>query len=163
MQLLISTHTINIVSFSLTAMFIHNLALLSELITNRWIHAIIDRLDSTWHESFNRMIGFKWLAGCKISTFSGITVFVPFVDTHSKSDLLTWFYIHVYDIPDKVIETFVSSSFNLCAAIGSHLSLIDVLLMNFDLFTSTRSLTMGISDLLVLLVISKWQKTNQVL
>ena len=79
-----------------------------------------------------------------------------FVGTHSKLDLLTQFYACIYDIPDKVIETFVSSSFSLCAAIGSHhLSLIDVLLMNFDLFTSTRSLTMGISDLLAFSIISK--------
>ena len=87
------------------------------------------------------MIGLNgWLGGCKMSTFSGIAVFVPFVATHSKSDLLTRFYARVYDIPDKVIETFVSSSFSLCVAIGSHhLSLIDVLLMNFDLFTWTLS------------------------
>lgn len=65
------------------------------------------------------------------------------------------FYAHAHDIPDKV----VSSSFNLYVADDSyHPLLIDVLLMNLALSTSTRSLTMGNSDPLVLPSMSKRQR-----
>lgn len=61
------------------------------------------------------------------------------------------------DIPDKVVETLVSSG--LYTAVGSHhLSLIDVLLMNLALSTWSRSLTMGISDPLALPIMSKRQR-----
>lgn len=119
-------------------------ALLSELITNHYIHAI-DRINGTRHRFFGRLLDSKWSIDQKIDLRRN-NCFFCIISIHSKSANLTAQSCVLLTLLVRLLKhsRFLYPSASKQPPILI-IRLIDISLINLTLSTSSRSLILGIS------------------